>query len=527
MALNMLNASTWMVIVFPIIGILLGAVAGFFVAKVMERSQKDKSTQSASKIIEKALQEAATVKKEAILEVKEETHKLRTQIDEEKREWHGERQKAEQRFTTREEQIVKREEILANKELSIENTRADIENTKKQVTKNLEDSKAKHEAAVEKLEKITGLTKAQAKKEIMDSLIDDAKTEAAGTVRKIIQDAEEEGGKKAREVVCNAMQRLATDVVGEITVSTINLPTDEVKGRLIGREGRNIRALEAATGVDLIIDDTPEAITISCFDPYRREIAKLSIEKLIQDGRIHPGRIEEVVERAKKEIDNQIKEIGESTAYELKVHGLSPEIIRTLGKLKFRTSYGQNQLIHSKEVAFLSGMMAAELGANEQIAKRGGLLHDLGKALDHEQDGTHVQIGVEMATRAKESKEVIHCIEAHHGDVPFQSLEAIIVQIADALSSSRPGARRENLENYIKRLKDLEEIANNKPGVEKTFAISAGREIRVIVKPEQVTDEQALFMASEIAKEIEEKLTYPGQIKVNVIRETRATQLAK
>jgi len=527
MALNMLGASTWMVVVFPILGLVIGAAAGFFVAKIMERNQKDKSQQSASKIIEKALQEAATVKKEAILEVKEETHKQRTQLDEEIRERRNEIQKSEQRIGSREEQISKREEILANKELSIENTRADIENTKRQVTKNLEDSKTKHEQAVEKLEKITGLTKAQAKKEIMESLIDDAKTEAADTVRKITNEAQEDGAKKAREVICGAMQRLATDVVGEITVSTVNLPSDEIKGRLIGREGRNIRAIEAATGVDLIIDDTPEAITISCFDPYRREIAKMTIERLIQDGRIHPGRIEEVAERVKKDIENQIKEIGEAAAYEIKVHGLAPEIIRTLGKLKFRTSYGQNQLIHSKEVALLSAMMAAELGANEQIAKRGGLLHDLGKALDHEQDGTHVQIGVDMARRAKESEAVIHCIEAHHGDVAYNSLEAIIVQIADALSSSRPGARRENLENYVKRLKELEEIANSKTGVEKSFAISAGREIRIIVKPDQVSDEQALFMASEIAKEIEEKLTYPGQIKVNVIRESRATQIAK
>ena len=528
MALSMLGAApVWLTVLLAIIGILVGLVAGYFIAIAINTATQNKSRQSASKIIEKALAEAATVKKEAVLEAKEETHQLRTKCDAEITQRREEITKVEQRITQREEQLSKREEILTNKELGIEHTRADIENTKKQVQKNLEDAKTKNSEAVVKLEKITGLTKAQAKKEIIESLLDEAKTEAATSVRKILDAAEEEGTKKARNILANCMQRLSTDVVSEITVSIINIPTDEIKGKLIGREGRNIRALEAATGVDLIIDDTPEAITISCFDPYRREIAKMAIERLIQDGRIHPGRIEEVVEKAKKEMEQQLKQNGDEIAYELKIHGLHPEIVKTLGRLKYRTSYGQNQYTHSKEVALLSRMMASELGANEAIALRGGLLHDLGKALDHEQEGTHVQIGVELAKRYKESPEVIHCIEAHHGDVPFNSIEAIIVQIADALSSSRPGARRENLENYVKRLKDLEEIGNSKPGVEKVYAISAGREIRVIVKPDQVSDDQALFMAKEIAKEIEDKLQYPGQIKVNVIRESRATQYAK
>ncbi|MCL2570522.1 MAG: ribonuclease Y [Firmicutes bacterium] len=524
---NMLSASTALLIILPIVAVIVGLAGGYFAALMLNGKSADKSKQSAAKIIEKALADASTVKKEALLEVKEETHKQRTELETEIRERREEIKKQESRIQSREEQLTKREEILSNKELAIESSRADIENTKKQVQRNLEDAKTKNSEAIEKLEKITGLTKAQAKKELVDCMVDDAKTEAADHVRKIMTDAEEDATKRARNVIVNAVQKLSTDVISEVTTSTIPLPTDEVKGRLIGREGRNIRAIEAATGVDLIIDDTPEAITISNFDPYRREIAKLSIEKLIQDGRIHPGRIEEIVERSKRELDNEIKKAGEDLAYDLKIHGLAPEIIKTLGRLKYRTSYGQNVYNHTREVALLSGMLAIELGANEAVAKRGGLLHDLGKATDHETDGTHTQIGVDLAKKHRETPEVIHCIEAHHGDVPFNSIEAIIVQVADALSSARPGARRENLENYVKRLRDLEEIANAKPGVEKTFAISAGREIRVIVKPEQITDEQALFMAKEIAKEIEEKLSYPGQIKVNVIRESRAVHIAK
>jgi len=525
--LSMLSSNVLLTVFLPIVGVLIGLIAGYFISVGVNRATQSRSKQSASKIIEKALAEAATVKKEANLELKEETHKLRAQCDEEIRERRAEIQKVESRISSREEQLGKREEILTNKELSIETTKADIENTKKQVTKNLDDAKKKHQDAVDKLERLTGITKAQAKKEIIDSLMNDARTEAATTVQRIVEDAREDGEKKAREVITNAVQKLSTDVIAEITVSTIPLPSDEIKGRIIGREGRNIRSIEAATGVDIIIDDTPEALSLSCFDPYRREVARLAIEKLIQDGRIHPGRIEEVVQKAKNELDAQVKKNGEELLYDLKIHGLHPELVKTLGRLKYRTSYGQNMLLHSKEVALLARLLATELGANETIALRGGLLHDLGKALDHEQEGTHTQLGYDLAKKYKECDEVLHCIEAHHGDVPFKSIEAIIVQVADALSSARPGARRENLENYVKRLKDLEEIANAKQGVEKTFAISAGREIRVIVKPDQVTDEEAIFMAKDIAKEIEEKLSYPGQIKVNVIRESRATQIAK
>jgi len=508
-------------------GLLVGFAIGFFLCKFLAKNVTDKNKTSAGNIIKKAMDEASTLKKEAILEAKEEALKIRNQSDQEIRERKGEVQRIEARILSREEQLGKREEVLTNKELAIDNTRADIENTKKQVEKNLADAKKKAAESVEKLEKITGLTKSQAKKELIDSLVDEAKGEAAELVRKIELDAQEDADKKAREVITAAVQRCAADHTSEITVSSVSISSDEIKGRLIGREGRNIRAIEAATGVDLNIDDTPDSITVSSFDPYRREIARVAIEKLIQDGRIHPARIEEIVERTKKEIDGLIKEYGETAAYDCKVHGLHPELIKTLGRLKYRTSYGQNVLNHSKEVSLLAGLLAVELGANEQIAKRGGLLHDLGKATDHETEGTHTMIGVDLARKCKESDAVIHCIEAHHGDVVYKSIEAVIVQVADAISSARPGARRENIESYTKRLKDLEEIANAHPGVDKTYAISAGREIRIIVKPDQISDQQAIFMAKEIAKEIEAKLQYPGQIRVNVIRESRATEYAK
>ena len=527
MMLSMLSASVGLAVGMVFVGLAVGGVVGFVATWMATKRASARSEHSADKIIRKALDDAATEKKKAELEIKEETHKLRTQCEDEIRERRSEIQKTEQRVASREEQLIKREEILSNKELAVESSRAEVANTKKQCDKNLEEAKAKNTAAVEKLEKITGLTKAQAKKEIMDSLMDEARQEAADSVRKIVHDAQEDADKKSREVVARAMERLSTDVVSEVTVSTIPLPTDEIKGKIIGREGRNIRAIEAATGVDLIIDDTPEAIAISCFDPYRREVARLSIEKLIHDGRIHPGRIEEIVERVKKDLDIEIKKNGEEIIYDLKMHGVPSELVKLVGRYKYRTSYGQNLANHSKEVALLSRMMAEEMGADVNVCLRAGLFHDIGKVLDHEVEGTHVTIGVDLARRHKESEAVIHCIEAHHGDVPAKTVEAVIVQVADALSSARPGARRENLENYVKRLRDLEEIANSKPGVEKSFAISAGREIRIIVKPEQVDDAQAMFMAKEIAKEVEEKLQYPGQIKVNVIRESRATTFAK
>jgi ribonuclease Y len=504
-----------------------GAAAGFFVKAYLDNNSTSKSQHSANRIIEKAIAEATTLKKETILEAKEEAHKQKVQLEQELRERRAEMQRLEARVTQREEVITKREEVITNRELSIEQTRSGIENTKRQIEKNLADSKVKLQETVTKLEKVTGLTKTEAKKELIASIIEDAKIDAIEHVKRIEEEAKEDADKKAREIITAAVQRVSADHSSEITVSTVQIQSDEIKGRLIGREGRNIRAIEAATGVDIIIDDTPESITVSGFDPYRREIARLAIERLIQDGRIHPGRIEEIVERVKKEIDTHIKEMGDQAAYDCRVHGLHPELIKNLGRLKYRTSYGQNVLNHSKEVCYIAGLLAVELGANETIAKRGGILHDIGKATDHEVDGTHVSIGVDIAKKCKESPEVIHCIEAHHGDVPYKSIEAIIVQVADAISSARPGARRENLENYIKRLKDLEAIADARPGVEKSYAISAGREIRIIVKPSEVNDEKALFLAKDIAKEIEEKMSYPGQVKVCVIRESRAIEIAK
>jgi len=528
MITSLLSASSgpdlwWLIFIGLIVGIPSGCGVAYFILK----KNAAKSNKSATKIVEKALADASTAKKEAILEAKEEVHKLKTDVDNEIREKRSEIQKIEQRIETREQQLVKREEIVSNKEFAIENTRTDIENTKRQVSKNLDDSKAKIAEAVAKLEKLSGMTKAQAKKELHDSLIDETKHEAAEQVHKIIQDAEEDANKKAMEIITGAVQKLSTDVVTDITTTNFVLPNDEVKGKIIGKEGRNIRALELATGVDFIVDDTPETISISSFDPFRREVARVALEKLLKDGRIHPGRIEEIVERTKTEIEQVIKENGNAMVFDLKLHGFTPEMTRAIGMLKYRSSYGQNLYTHSKETALLAAHLARELGANEMIAKRAGLLHDIGKVFDHEIEGTHTQIGVDFAKKNKEMEEVIHCIEAHHGDVPFGSIEAIIVQVADAISSTRPGARRENLENYIKRLRELEEIANTKQGVDKSYAISAGREIRVIVRPNQVDDRRAIYLAKEIAKEIEEKLKYPGQIKVNVIRETRSIEYAK
>ncbi|MCL2228456.1 MAG: ribonuclease Y [Firmicutes bacterium] len=518
---------TAVIVISILFALVVGFLGGYFLKVLLERKVAEKSHKSASKIIEKALAEASTLKKEAMLEAKEETHKHKVQFEQELRERRGEVARLESRVNSREEQLSKREETITNRELSIESIRSNIENTKKQVDKNLVDAKAKVQDAVTKLEKITGLTKAQAKKELVESLVDDAKTDAAEMVKRIENDAQEDAEKRARNIITQAVQRVNADHSSEVMISSVAIPNDDIKGKLIGREGRNIRSIEAATGVELIIDDTPETITVSGFDPYRREIARRAIEKLVSDGRIHPGRIEEVVAHVKKDMEVAIKEAGEQLAYNCKVHGLHPEIVKTLGRLKYRTSYGQNILNHSREVCHVAGLLAVELGANEAIAKRGGLLHDLGKATDHEVDGTHVSIGVDLAKKYKESPEVIHCIEAHHGDVPYNSLEAIIVQVADAISSTRPGARRENVENYVQRLKDLEAIADSKPGVDKAYAISAGREIRVIVRPSDVSDEKAVFLAKEIAKEIEEKMTYPGQVKVNVIRELRHTEVAK
>ena len=509
------------------IGLVIAIPATYFVLRFIQKNKESRDGEKAKSVLEEAKNEAKRLKKEAVLEAKEEAFKLTSECDQELKERRAEMQKAENRISQREEFLDKKEESIEKKNEAIEKAKDDLADKEAKLNKKIEEQSLIEEKMVAELERISKLSKEDAKKELISRFEDDAKKEAAVIVREIENNAKNEANKKAKEIVTLAIQKTAVEHTSEVTVSTVALPNDEVKGRIIGREGRNIRALESATGVDLIIDDTPEAVVLSSFDPVRREIARLSLEKLILDGRIHPARIEEMVDKVTKDIENNIKEEGEAAVFDAGIHGMHPELIKLLGRLKYRTSYGQNVLKHSLEVSYLAGLIAAEVGANVQIAKRGGLLHDIGKSIDHETEGTHVTIGVDLATKYKESKDVIHCIAAHHGGVEYESLEAIIVQTADAISSSRPGARRESLEAYIKRLTQLEEIANGFKGVETSFAIQAGREIRIIVKPNEVSDEQALFMAKDIAKKIEKEMEYPGQIKVNVIRETRNVDYAK
>lgn len=514
-----------------LLGVLLGAivagVATYFVVIYIQKQKIGKDNAKAKSILEDAKNEAKNLKKEAVLEAKEEAFRLTSECDQELKSRRAEMQRAENRISQREEFLDKKEETIEKKNEAIEKTRQELADKELKVQKKIDEQNLILEKMNKELERIAKLSREEAKKELISKYEEEAKKDAAVLVRNIETQAKEEANKKAKEIVTLAIQKTAVDHTSEVTVSTVALPNDEVKGRIIGREGRNIRALESATGVDLIIDDTPEAVVLSSFDPVRREIARISLEKLILDGRIHPARIEEMVEKVTRDIENTIKEEGEAAVFDAGIHGMHPELIKILGRLKYRTSYGQNVLKHSLEVGYIAGLLAAEVGANVQIAKRGGLLHDIGKAIDHETEGTHVSIGVELATKYKESKEVIHCIAAHHGGVEYESLEAILVQTADAISSSRPGARRESIEAYIKRLTQLEEIANSFKGVETSFAIQAGREIRIIVKPEEVTDEQALFMAKDIARRVEKEMEYPGQIKVNVIRETRNVDYAK
>ena len=526
--INLMLMSAWVTGLLGVVAGLIVAIPGtFFVLKKIQKDKAEKDSASAKSLLEEAKIEAKNLKKEAVLEAKEEAFRLTSECDQELKTRRAEMQKAENRISQREEFLDKKEELIEKKNEQIEKIKDDLAKKEAELNKSFDEQKEITNKMTTELERISKLSKEDAKKELIAKYEEDAKKDAAVLVRNIENQAKEEANKKAKEIVTLAIQKTAVDHTSEVTVSTVALPNDEVKGRIIGREGRNIRALESATGVDLIIDDTPEAVVLSSFDPVRREIARISLEKLILDGRIHPARIEEMVDKVTKDIENTIKEEGESAVFDAGIHGMHPELIKLLGRLKYRTSYGQNVLKHSLEVCYLAGLMAAEVGANVQIAKRGGLLHDIGKAIDHETEGTHVTIGVELATKYKESKEVIHCIEAHHGNVEFQSLEAILVQTADAISSSRPGARRETLEAYIKRLTQLEEIANGFKGVETSYAIQAGREVRIIVKPNEVTDEQALFMAKDIAKKIEKEMEYPGQIKVNVIRETRNVDYAK
>ncbi len=474
----------------------------------------------ARKIIDEALKNAEDTKREKLLEAKEEALKTRNDLEKEVKDRRNELQRSERRIQQKEENVEKRTEAIERREQSLSAREENLNRKTEEVAK-------LNEQRLQELEKISGLTSDQAKEYLLKIVEDDVKHESAIMIKNMEAEAKEEADKRAKEIVVGAIQRCAADHVSETTISVVQLPNDEMKGRIIGREGRNIRTLETMTGVDLIIDDTPEAVVISGFDPIRREVARIALEKLIVDGRIHPARIEEMVEKAQKEVAAKIKEEGENAAIEAGVHGLHPEVTKILGRMMFRTSYGQNCLKHSVEVAQLCGLMASELGLDVRVAKRAGLLHDIGKAVDHELEGSHIQLGVDICRKYKESQVVINAVEAHHGDVEPQSLIAILVQAADTISSARPGARRETLETYTSRLKELEDITNSFKGVDHSFAIQAGREVRVMVVPEQVTDEDMVIMARDIAKKIEDEMEYPGQIKVNIIRESRATDYAK
>ena len=480
-----------------------------------------------AKMLDDAREESKAIKKEAILEAKEQELKLRNDFEREAKEKRSELQRLENRLNQKEETLDKKEENLNRRNEETTKQQNNLRAKEVELDKKLGDISAQHEKMLAEFEKISQMSREEAKTQLVEAMTEEAKRDAAGMIKNIEAEAKENGERKAKEIVSLAIQKCSTEQATEITVSVVPLPSDDMKARIIGREGRNIRTLENATGIELIIDDTPEVAIVSGFDPVRRETARIALEKLIQDGRIHPARIEETVEKVKKELDVQIKEAGESAMFECGIFGLHPEIVKLLGRLKFRTSYGQNVLKHSIEVSHLAGVMATEIGIDPQLAKRAGLLHDIGKAVDFEIEGTHMQIGADLAKKYRENHNVINAILAHHGDVEPKTLEAILVQAADAISASRPGARRETTTNYVKRLQRLEEISSSFKGVEKCYAIQAGREVRVMVKPEQIDDAQTLFLAKEIAKKIEQEMEYPGQIKVNVIREWRATEYAK
>lgn len=516
--------STPIAIILIVVAILVGSGLGFMIGityrKRVTEAQYGSAEAKARKIVDDAIKEGETIKKEARFEVKEEIFKLKSEVEKELKERRNEIQRLERRILQKEETIDKKTEAIEKKENLIVVKEQSLIKDKEDV----EQLKAQH---LTELEKISGLTSEQAKEYLLRIVEEDVKHETAVMIKELEQRAKEESTKRAREVLALAIQKCAADHVAESTVSVVALPSDEMKGRIIGREGRNIRTLETLTGIDLIIDDTPEAVILSGFDPVRREVARIALEKLIVDGRIHPARIEEMVEKAKREVEQMIREEGENATFDTGVHGIHSELIRLLGKMKFRTSYGQNVLKHSVEVSLLSGLIAGEIGADVRMAKRAGLLHDIGKAVDHEVEGSHISIGVDLLRKHKESPIIINAVEAHHGDVEPQSLIAVIVQAADSISAARPGARRETLETYIQRLHKLEEICDGFKGVEKSFAIQAGREIRIMVLPDQVSDDEMVLLARDVAKQVENDLEYPGQIKVNVIRETRAIEFAK
>lgn len=510
--------------IYAIVGLIVGIVAGSLIGVAYRKNIAEAKTMRAEeavkKMIDDAQKRAETIKKETILEAKEEVLRLKNE--------------QEQEFKTRRSELQQAENRLIQREEALEKKIAAAEQREEQASKKLKDAQQAEEAALKlleqrqaELEMVARMTAEEAKQELLTSVENETRREMAMMIREIESKAKEEADKKARNIIAMSIQRCAADHVSETTVSVVPLPNDEMKGRIIGREGRNIRTFETTTGVDLIIDDTPEAVILSAFDPVRREVARIALEKLILDGRIHPAHIEEMVKKARKEVEVEIREAGEQAIFDVGIHNVHHEIIKLLGRLKYRTSYGQNVLKHSIEVAHLAGLMAAEIGANVTLAKRCGLLHDIGKAIDHEIEGSHSQIGADMAKKYNETNLVVNAISAHHGDIEPTSIEAVLVQAADAISAARPGARRETLENYIKRLQKLEEIANSFSGVEKSYAIQAGREVRIIVKPENVNDADTFIMAKDIVKRIESELEYPGQIKVNVIRETRAVEIAK
>ncbi|MBE5953020.1 MAG: ribonuclease Y [Lachnospiraceae bacterium] len=510
-------------VIFAVI-VVLAVILTWFIAiayrKNIAEAKTGKAEDKAREIIDEALKSAEAKKRETLLEAKEEALRMKNEIDKEVKDRRAEIQRAEKRVLSKEENLERKTEAIEKKEANLSKKEAELETMRSEIAQ-LEAKRT------QELERISGLTSEQAKEYLLKTVEDEVKHETAVMIKELETRAKEEADKKAKEYVVTAIQKCAADHVSETTISLVQLPNDEMKGRIIGREGRNIRTLETMTGVDLIIDDTPEAVILSSFDPVRREVARIALEKLILDGRIHPARIEEMVEKAQKEVETMMREEGEAATLEVGVHGIHPELVRLLGKMRFRTSYGQNALKHSIEVAQLSGLLAGELGVDIRMAKRAGLLHDIGKSVDHEMEGSHISIGVDLCRKYKESALVINAVEAHHGDVEPQSLIACIVQAADAISAARPGARRETLETYTTRLKKLEDIANGFKGVDKTFAIQAGREIRVIVVPEQVNDAEMVLLARDISKQIEADLEYPGQIKVNLIRESRVTDFAK
>ncbi len=503
-----------------VVAVIIGFAIGIAYRKRVSEREIGSAETEATRIINEAIRSGESRKKEMLLEAKDEIHKSRTEYEKEVKERRAELTKQERRLQQKEETLDKKTENFEKKE-------EELVRRMEEVAKVKEETEAVKKAHLATLEQISGLTQEQAKQFLLKSVEEEIRHDTAMKIKEIEQELKDTSDEKAREILSIAIQRCAADHAAEATVSVVPLPTDEMKGRIIGREGRNIRTLETITGVDLIIDDTPEAITVSSFDPVRREVARLALEKLIADGRIHPTRIEDCVEKARKDVDRTIREEGERACYETGVHGLNPELVKILGRQKYRTSYGQNVLNHSIEVAHIAGLMAFELGIDVTLAKRAGLLHDLGKSIDHEVEGSHIQLGADLARKYKENPVVVNAIEAHHGDVEPKTVIAVLVQAADAVSAARPGARRENVENYIRRLQKLEELTGSYPGVEKAFAIQAGREVRIMVKPEEVTEDNMILLARDIAKQIEAELEYPGQIKINVIRETKAVEYAK